>query len=177
MQLTDIEKSLVRKLSKLCSSAQSSRISTVQLKEMLYNVGETYECNPYGSQIRHIDETSSEWLYDFCWWKTSEGAFDIIDIPLVVESEAGNEIEVLRDFRKLMQARATHRLLVFQCPIERIVPRCSEMVKKFSSSLSGDRYLFFQWIPGNGRFAFMVYPDEPVLGAIVSTATGIEVNV
>ena len=88
--------------------------------------------------------TFGEWLYDMGWYD-NEGDF-MIDAPLALECEwTGFDLD--SDFKKVLVARASHRVYIFKQPDEtravNAIDMMIEQVKKFRHSVSGDRYLFF----------------------------------
>jgi hypothetical protein len=145
----EIEHQLIDHIAQLAKKANSKFIPKEKLYPMLYELGkmqESYRVSPYGSKCRAIDRTTSEWLYDFSWID-AENYFLFKEIVLAVESENGKAVDVRRDFRKLVQARASHRLLIYRCPTEEILEPCIEQISRFNQSQTGDRYLFIQWAP------------------------------
>ena len=67
-------------------------------------------------------------------------------MPLVAECEWGPDGPCDNDFQKLLQARADHRLWLFQVPsteaADEMFVGCRSNVKRFRATLMGDRYLF-----------------------------------
>jgi len=85
-----------------------------------------------------------EWLYDICWFEENDVC--ITKLPLVGECEWGPDGACDGDFQKLIQARAEHRLWLFQVYTEEqafeMFDGCKKVVSNFSGSQLGDRYLF-----------------------------------
>lgn len=88
------------------------------------------------------------WLYDLSWsqmTRNESGSGYLVRLPLVVECEWTPSAEIDGDFQKLVQARAEHRLWIFQAPTADAVfsyfAACREQVARFKGSLVGDRYL------------------------------------
>lgn len=96
-----------------------------------------------------------EWLYDVCWFV--EDSECLTHLPLVAECEWGPEGPCDGDFQKLLQARADHRLWLFQVPTDdaarEMFVGCRANVRRFSGSQVGDRYLF----------AALVWGERPAL--------------
>lgn len=103
-----------------------------------------------------------EWLYDLCWYVEDEVC--LTRLPLVAESELAPDGACDGDFQKLLQARAEHRLWVFEVKTpeeaEQMFRECREIVQRFHASESGDRYLFagVAWSPRSFRFHLYVQP-------------------
>jgi hypothetical protein len=71
----------------------------------------------------------------------------VMDSPLVAEIEwSQSEREIMRDFQKLLLARAGTRLMVFEAPSQKVgkarADRLIAQVRAYSRTESGDRYLF-----------------------------------
>lgn len=98
-----------------------------------------------------------EFLYDVTWL---EGAPNdsIRRAELVLESEFGHWDDVLYDFRKLLLARAEHRIMVFEmkdhAENEKIVARMAHEISQFEGTRSGDRYMFACWQYANVWFQY-----------------------
>jgi len=103
-----------------------------------------------------------EWLYDICWYV--EDRVCLTHLPLVAECEWAPEGPWDSDFQKLLQARADHRLWVFQVPTadaaEKMFEGCRKVIKHFRASELGDRYLFAAWVwaePPSFRFCSYIH--------------------
>jgi hypothetical protein len=87
-----------------------------------------------------------EWLYDLCWYEMSRGeAGYLLRVPLAMECEWTPDTEMDGDFQKLVQARAEHRLWIFQAAsandVDQYFDRCREQIAAFRGTEGGDRYL------------------------------------
>ena len=83
-----------------------------------------------------------EWLYDLCWLDYEDGF--LIGMPLAVESEWGRPGDIFDDFQKLVQSRASVRLMIYDAGYPRqdeMVRSLSDQILKFAHSNSNDRYL------------------------------------
>jgi len=162
MKATDTENVLLSIFYRLRDETASKRIPTSSLYGELYKQGIDLGYKPYGSKLKGVDPTTSEWLYDFSWWKIREDTAPqyIESLTLVLESEAGDQRAVVSDFRKLTQARADHRVMVFQTPIRPVMDAAFDIAHTFGASQHGDRYLFVKWGPSI-QAGLMVYPDRP----------------
>jgi hypothetical protein len=91
-----------------------------------------------------------EWLFDLAWFKERalDGRTDFLDLPLALESEwhKNLEEEILRDFHKLLIARAWLRVMICQASDshrkDRIFDRFREVIRTYEGTQTGDRYLF-----------------------------------
>lgn len=68
-------------------------------------------------------------------------------LPLVLESEWSHYDDAVDyDFKKLLLARAAHKVMIFQGrDTERHYARLSQFVAKSAITPAGDRYLFLFW--------------------------------
>ena len=89
-----------------------------------------------------------EWLYDVTWLKYNDD--DLTDAVLVAECEWGEDSEIVYDFQKLLLARATLRLMIFdsgQDPqgSQVIAERLARQAGKFKRGKAGDGWLLAAW--------------------------------
>ncbi len=106
------------------------------------NVGRGFE------QIRQFvaGETPEhgEWLYDILWYHQKQvDPKYMLDVPLVLESEWRNHVAYEYDFQKLLLARSTYKVMIFQCG-NRVIEWSKEQIRHFRGT-QGDRYLFCSW--------------------------------
>lgn len=113
----------------------------------------------------------SEWLYDIIWYKPDQTKnhtiannnfefTDMIDIPLVVECEWKDAVEVHKDFEKLLIAKSKYRVMIFQALQIDISPQidwCIQQINKSVQTQSGDRYLFCPWDGNSRQFKFKLF--------------------
>ncbi len=109
-------------------------------------------------QIRQIvaGETPEhgEWLYDILWWHQDNPEY-MIDVPLVAETEWGNDEAFKYDFQKLLLARSKYKIMVFECG-NHIIQWGKEQIRCFKGT-QGDRYLFCSWRGNAFGFHFELY--------------------
>ena len=90
--------------------------STAYTREILTGlcrVGKGLGCDTYAAKVDDEHRTGAEWLYDTTWLELDhEGR--IKSIPLVAECEWGSRAAVEHDLQKLLVARATLRVMVYQ---------------------------------------------------------------
>jgi hypothetical protein len=101
-----------------------------------------------------------EWLYDLCWRK-EDAQGRLLEMPLVMESEWDyRESELVRDFEKLLIARAKYRVFLFykktadESPS--FVKRLVGQICAYGGTSVGDRYLFGCW-PDDDDWQFQQY--------------------
>jgi hypothetical protein len=85
----------------------------------------------------------------------------MIDVPLVVECDWGNAVEVHKDFEKLLIAKSKNRVMIFeasQTDISGQIDWCIQQINKFVHTQSGDRYLFCPWTLTQFGFKLFVAP-------------------
>lgn len=117
------------------------------VKEGLIGLADTHGCQAYASQCENNGR--GEWLYDVTWLQAGRGPQDglVADSPLVAEIEwSQGEGEIMRDFQKLILARAGTRLMVFESPNPKVakerIGKMIAQVRAYSRTESGDRYIF-----------------------------------
>ena len=103
-----------------------------------------------------VPDYRTEWLNDIVWWQQDQDA-DVINIPLVVESEWGtNANNVKDDFQKLLLARSKYRVMIFECN-PKVIDWFKIQISKYQCTQLGDRYLFCAWRANYNRFDFESY--------------------
>jgi len=105
-------KALPRKL----PGEQGNRAWTKQLAIELGNLGRQHEwgiCTPGGQGAGDQSDFEAGWLYDLVWYRSPEG--HLAEVYLVLESEwSYDEYDIRYDFEKLLLAKATLKVMVFQ---------------------------------------------------------------
>ena len=100
-------------------------------------------------------EEGKEWLYDVVWYQ-SDCAHHMTDVPLVAESEWGDENAIKEDFEKLLVSRSRYRVMVFQADSDEAVLRLFQKMRlwiaKFHRTTVGDRYLLAGWAKSHWKF-------------------------
>ena len=111
-----------------------------------------------------------EWLYDVSW-SNCDACGRLISVPMVAECEWGNLGEIAYDFEKLLLARATVRVMVYDAwyaknsykPSEVINKKLREHVRTFNGA-RGDTYLLIAYVwddsSGTNRFEFAEIVDQ-----------------
>jgi len=116
--------------------SRSNKIRSHVIREKFHSLAKEFDIN-----------SDTGWLYDLYWYEITDGESGyLIRIPLVVEWEWSPDPELDGDFQKLVQARAEHRVWIFQISTpDLILPyfeRCKEQIQTFRGTIPGDRYLF-----------------------------------
>lgn len=119
---------------------------TLQVKEGLIGLARTYGYQAHASQCEN--HGLGEWLYDVTWLQAGVGQQEglVTDSPLVAEIEwSHTEGDIMKDFKKLLLARADTRLMVFEAPTPKIARRRMDrliaQIRAYSRTESGDRYI------------------------------------
>ena len=108
---------------------------------------------------RDVDETDcdqGEWLYDVTWLEYEKnGRIELkarrklVDAPLVAECEWGGLGDIYDDFEKILLARVSVRLMIFDGTYEpgskEIAKRLAERVREFNASRAEDAWLLAAW--------------------------------
>lgn len=114
------------------------------------NKNEVYKI--YASGCNEGIADGPEWLYDLTCREENDY---LKNIPLVLESEWGKQTDIVYDFKKLVVARADHRIMVFSVKSnknenwnnkkEEMIKNLLKHVNNFKHSKIGDRYMFACW--------------------------------
>ena len=132
---------------------------TREVKIALCKIGKCHEYTTCASvPDDHADH--GEWLYDVVWLVYSPGEKKVEllqSVPLVAESEWGNEDDIDEDFQKLLLARATIRVMIFGGANEdndETAKRLVRLVKHFKLGGSDDAYLLAGYESNEEGFRF-----------------------
>jgi hypothetical protein len=104
-----------------------------------------------------------EWLYDLLWLKLqNEKTGDIVDVPMILESEwSPRPVNIEEDFYKLLIGRAQHRVMIFQQSsaqaLDKLTERFRQIIRTFSGTRDGDRYLFLGFNGADKKFTAESY--------------------
>lgn len=133
------------------------------LSELTRLAYEDFEFYVYGKKC-YMDDTITECLYDMVWYTPMP--LDYLphpqrnsifrDIHLVLECEWKKGVdEIMYDFQKLVQARAEHRVMIFQSyDTDATVDTMIHYLESAPNSVKGDRYLFAGYRPQDRKFDF-----------------------
>ena len=118
----------------------------------------------YAAKVADEHRDGAEWLYDTTWLELDDTG-RIKSIPLVAECEWGSQGEVEDDLQKLLVARATLRVMVYDP--KRTRGKLSRLLQEWSEACPdthGDTYLLIAYMEDDGgcRFEFeQVHGAEP----------------
>ena len=120
----------------------------------LCRAGRKHDCLVYASSqfVEDSEKTGGEWLYDVTWYEPDDMKF-MKSVPVAAECEWKNIGDISDDFQKLLCARATVRVFIYDEKwFENITAQdqFSEWIKNYNDSQNGDTYLFAGYI-GNGK--------------------------
>jgi len=138
----------------------SDTLRTREVKRALVRVAKANGWQTAANQCEDADE-KCEWLYDVLCYRADEGKESMTEVPLVAESEWGEEGAIVEDFDKLLVARATYRVMVFRADspksVDDLVEKMRKRIENFRGT-AGDRFLFAGWV-GNpeSRFFFKLH--------------------
>jgi hypothetical protein len=91
---------------------KGDRAWTMKIKEVIGSLGEKYGWDVCTSGFP--DRFDPEWLYDLIWFRNDSDSH-LSEVYLVMESEWGKgRDEIKYDFEKLLLAKATLKVMVFQ---------------------------------------------------------------
>jgi hypothetical protein len=148
--LNNLESQIVDRLTQAAHRAAEGKFGdggwTREMKQELAALGHEHGYYVCGHDCHKFGQ--GEWLYDLTWLRN--GGKNLLDVPLIFESEWGIKLpEIEEDFLKLIIGRAQHRVMVFQKSNDQAIHdtnrRLVEMVREFSGSQTGDRFLILGW--------------------------------
>jgi hypothetical protein len=124
---------------------------TKKIKNAIAMLGQARGLRTYASSAELANH--GEWLYDLTW--TDEPSGFLRSVPLVLEME-WTPNGVVDDFQKLVVARASHRVMLFNYTPGHdqvlFLDKILHSVTAFDETKEGDRYLFGGWINEEDRF-------------------------
>jgi hypothetical protein len=117
---------------------------TTLLKESIGNLGEKHQWSICASGFEGHFEC--EWLYDLIWYREGLDGH-LAEVYLVLESEWGKtQSDIKFDFEKLLLAKATLKVMVFQGSeqdIPGLLTFLERGVQAFQKSAAGETYILF----------------------------------
>ena len=127
---------------------------TKAIKTKLCKIGtDEFRCKVGAHGVDEPEPDYREWLYDVTWLEYATDG-PLIDAHLVAECEWGNLGEIGDDFEKLLLARASMRLMIFDGNYEcdgcepgsrRIAEHLAKCAKEFNGSRAEDAWLLAAW--------------------------------
>lgn len=109
-----------------------------------------------------------EWMLDLIWLDKKTGA-----IRLAVESEMGNEDEVLNDFQKLLCIKAPLKIMIYYVYKKPFVEKFADCFRDFDQHVNGEHYLLIEFAPGptDRTHLYQVRGDGRLAKVILISAT------
>lgn len=124
-----------------------SKVTEVAVKAKLCRIGR----DEFGFYVcaKNVEGTDcGEWLYDVTWLEYDCADNSLIDAHLAAECEWGEREHVYDDFQKLLLARASVLLMIFdgdKCGSMETTGWLAEKVGKFNGSCDEDAWLLAAW--------------------------------
>jgi hypothetical protein len=116
---------------------------TRTIKEALSRYGEEKGFRVYSSLTRS-GKRAGEWLLDIVWYNTTTGT-----ISLAVESEWGNENDVLDDFEKLLCVKAPLKVMIYFAYKGSLISGFEQYLSVFDHHVQGEKYLVIEFHGSN----------------------------
>ena len=134
------------------SVSESNVVWTKAIKTKLCKIGRSpeFRCKvgAHAREVAKCNRDYGEWLYDVTWLEYDSDDC-VTDTHLVAECEWGDGTDVDEDFQKLLLARATVRLMIFDGNYEPRSPKIADhlacQVRRFTRSRDEDAWLLAAW--------------------------------
>ena len=145
---------------------------TKAVKTELCKIGrDRFSFEVYASGVENPEPGHGEWLYDVTWLEYEKNGRSelnarrkLIDAPLVAECEWGDLGDIYDDFEKILLARASVRLMIFdgnQNPgSKKIAEQLAGRVREFNGSRAEDVWLLAAWEGTNAAWPFQYFTIE-----------------
>lgn len=134
------------------------RVWTKTLLERLAEVGRSLECNVCYSGG---DDDEAGWMHDLVWFR-NDSTGQLEWLPLVLECEWQKPYDKIKyDFEKLLIAKATFKVMIFQATGERM-QKYFEMLKSAirafegATNATGERYLLACFDEAEDKWGFKI---------------------
>jgi hypothetical protein len=114
---------------------------TYKLKEDIGNLGDSKEFDVCPRKYESYKNPA--WLYDLVWY-TEDDEHHLNELFLALESEWGNQGQVKYDFEKLLQSKATLKVMIFQAPqssLQSLIDFMVDGIKAFPKHSEDETYL------------------------------------
>ena len=136
---------------------------TRAINTTLCKIGRQRGCTVGARHVSRDDRDWGEWLYDVTWLKSNADDL-LIEAPLVVECEWGNLANIDEDFQKLLLARSTVRLMIFDGGYspgsEKIAVHLADQVRAFRLTRFKDAWLLAAWERTDSNWWFRWFTVE-----------------
>ena len=124
--------------------AASDAAWTRAIKTKLCEIGQDFKYRVGASNVPRAKCDWGEWLYDVTWLEGEPEGL-MVDAHLVAECEWGSFEYIVEDFDKLLLARASVRLMIFdgnhKPGSEKIAAQLAERIRAFKGSRAEDAWL------------------------------------
>lgn len=142
---------------------------TKDIKTKLCEIGrDEFRCKVCARDVAESKHDYPEWLYDVTWLEYAADG-PLVDAHLVAECEWGNRRAIDDDFEKLLLARASVRLMIFDGNYEwdgnepgsrKIAERLAKWVREFNGSRAEDAWLLAARETGEDGWSFRYFTIE-----------------
>ena len=142
----DVQKALVDFTKKV---PHGTTARTQAIMNSLINLADDNGYYVYGPKCNNLDPTITACLYDMVWFTPMKLPYLSVEniifdkVHLVLECEWKRDIgDIMYDFQKLVQARADHRVMIFESyETDSTINNMIQYVESSPLSVNGDRYL------------------------------------
>lgn len=134
---------------------------TKALKEVLCRLGQDKGFDVH-TALRRPEKQHYEWLFDLVWYNRATGS-----VSLAVESEWGDEGDVLDDFSKLLVMKAPLKVMVHFAYKGSFVERFeNEYLDVFDHHVKGEQYLLVEFQGVQDRAYLYEAPNDGRVNAV-----------
>ena len=121
----------------------------------LCRVGRRLGFSVWSTPPAKSERDGGEWLYDVTWLKASPNGLYLANVPLVGECEWGSVSAINEVFPKLLVARATLRVMVYENDLgQEIAPHLIDQIAAFHGP-EKDRYLLIALTHSRDDWSFV----------------------
>ena len=127
--------------------SDSDTVWTKAIATKLCKIGQGFGFQ-VGAEVEEANRNWGEWLYDVTWLEYDAGR--VVAAPLVAECEWKGFEDVKDDFDKLLLARASVRLMIYDGNSKRrgsrgVAEELARRVREFTDSRAEDAWLLAAW--------------------------------
>jgi hypothetical protein len=171
----DVELQICRQFSEFFTIGRdidwdSNTFWTLKVKQLLNDIGRNYYIDKAKEGYSFVTaasglENQHEWLYDLVWFEYDIARNRLTNVFLVVESEwhSWNKKEYLinmqGDFEKLLLARCTYRLMIFdgysEGELHSYITHFNSIIDGYYHSQKNDRYMYAAWLNSKEKSEFI----------------------
>jgi hypothetical protein len=134
---------------------------TKAVKEVLCRLGQDRGLDVH-TALRRPEKQHYEWLFDLVWYNPATGS-----VSLAVESEWGDEGDVLDDFSKLLVVKAPLKVMIHFAYNGSFVERFEkEYLSVFDHHVKGEQYLLIEFHSVQDRAYLYEAPKDGRVSAV-----------